>query len=87
MYDAGQAMGFLLVKAVLLGLSAHEMGGFSAGTLNEYFNFGEDFEPVVITAVGYKGDASKLPDNLYQREITPRIRKKINEIILNTEKL
>lgn len=79
-YDTGQAMGMLLIKATELDLFFHEMGGFSPEKLVENFGIEDGFIPIVVSAVGYKGDVESLPENLRERETAPRKRKPVEEI-------
>lgn len=74
-YDTGMAVGNLLVQATALDLLVHQMGGYDMDIVRSEFNIPEDFEPVVIMAVGYKGKTDDFPDDLQLREKKARIRK------------
>lgn len=78
-YDAGQAVGTLAVQATAMGISLHQMGGFSPEKAIEYYNLNEDYAPVAAIALGYQGDPDQLPENLKSRELSPRNRKSISE--------
>ncbi|MDP4192581.1 MAG: hypothetical protein Q8858_13530, partial [Bacteroidota bacterium] len=41
----------------------------------------DNYEPVTILAVGYKGDTGLLPETLKKRELAPRIRKDLEQIV------
>jgi nitroreductase len=74
-YDLGAANALLSLQATALGLNVHQMGGFDKEQLVKNLNVPlNEFEPVVIIAVGYPGDVKKLPENLQQRETAPRAR-------------
>ncbi len=74
-YDLGGANAFLSLQATKLGLNVHQMGGFDKVKLVEDLNVPlDEYEPVVVMAIGYPGDADKLPENLKQRETSPRVR-------------
>lgn len=74
-YDLGAANAFLSLQATALGLNVHQMGGYEKQMLVENLNVPlDEFEPVVVLAVGYPGDVEKLPYNLKQRETSPRLR-------------
>ena len=74
-YDAGAANAFLSLQATELGLNVHQLGGYNREKLILSLNVPiEEFEPTVILAIGYPGDAELLPEHLKQRELAPRNR-------------
>ncbi len=81
-HDTGMAVGNILSQATSLGLYVHQMGGFSISKAKEHFKFDEDFEPMAIMAIGYKGEIKLFPEDLQERESNERIRKNLDEIIL-----
>jgi nitroreductase len=81
-YDLGQAVAHLTVQAQYEGLHTHQMGGFDAARIHDVFGLGERLEVVSITAVGVLGDAAALPDALRERELAPRLRKPLEELVL-----
>ena len=81
-YDLGQAVAHLSVQAQHDGLHTHQMGGFDAARLAEAFDLREGLEVVSITAVGKVGDASALPEPLREREVAPRSRKPLDELVI-----
>lgn len=81
-YDTGMAVGNLLAQATSLGLFVHQMGGYSKDKTREFFELGEEYEPIAIMAIGYKGDIELFPDDLKERESKKRFRKPMNEILL-----
>ncbi|HAF30267.1 MAG TPA: nitroreductase [Bacteroidales bacterium] len=81
-YETGMAVGNLLAQATSLGLYVHQMGGYSQIKAREYFDLGDEFEPMALMAIGYKGDISIFPDDLKERELKKRVRKSIDEILL-----
>ena len=83
-YDLGGANAFLSLQATELGLNVHQMGGYDKAKLIENLNVPlEEFEAGVVMAVGYPGDANKLPENLKQRETSPRVRYTQESFVLN----
>ncbi len=83
-YDLGAANAFLSLQATALGLNVHQMGGYDKEKLVENLNVPlDEFEPGVVIAVGYPGDAEKLPDNLKQREEAPRLRYPQESFVMN----
>ncbi len=80
LYDLGQAVAHLSVQATDLGLVVHQMGGFFKDQAAPALNIPEGFEPGVVLAIGYQGDAATLPPPLQEREVAPRSRKPLTEI-------
>ncbi|MGR0218534.1 nitroreductase family protein [Agromyces sp. ZXT2-6] len=81
-YDLGQAVAHMTVQAQHDGLHTHQMGGFDGARLAEAFGLRDGLEIVSITAVGKVGDASALPEPLREREVAPRSRKPIDELLI-----
>lgn len=81
-YDLGAAVAHLSVQAQHEGLHTHQMGGFDGARLREAFGLGEQLEVVSITALGKLGDADTLPEPLREREVAPRSRKALDEIVI-----
>ena len=49
----------------------------------ELFQVPEGFRPLVMAAIGYYGDSEKLPEEMKEREVAPRERKKLKEILFS----
>ena len=81
-YDLGQAVAHMSVQAQHDGLHTHQMGGFDAARLAAAFGLRDGLEVVSITAVGKVGDASALPEPLREREVAPRSRKPLEELVI-----
>ncbi|MFM7030063.1 MAG: nitroreductase family protein [Micrococcales bacterium] len=81
-YDAGQAVAHLSVQAHELGLHVHQMAGLDAAKAAEILEVPADLELVVSIVVGKIGPADALPEPLHEREIAPRVRKDLDEIVL-----
>lgn len=81
-YDLGQAVAHMSVQAQHDGLHTHQMGGFDAARLAEAFGLRDGLEVVSITAVGKVGDASALPEPLREREVAPRSRKPLDQLVI-----
>jgi nitroreductase len=82
-YDLGGANAFLSLQATHLGLNVHQMGGFNAEKLMKNLNVPAGFDPVVVLAIGYPGEADVLPENLKLREVAPRERYVRDEFVRN----
>ena len=81
-YDLGQAVAHLSVQAHHDGLFAHQMGGFVADGLRAAFEIPERFAPISVTALGTLGEPDALPEPLREREVAPRVRIALDEILL-----
>ena len=81
-YDLGQAVAHLTVQAQHEGLHTHQMGGFDAARLHDAFDLDARLEVVSITAIGVLGDLDTLPDPLREREVAPRLRKPLAELVI-----
>ncbi|KIG13032.1 Nitroreductase [Enhygromyxa salina] len=74
LHDVGLAAAQLCLQATALGLSAHQMAGFSQDRARELYAIPDRFEPVAAIALGYAGDPNQLPDDLRARDRAPRTR-------------
>lgn len=81
-YDVGQAVAHLTIQAHHDGLHAHQMGGFDADGLRAAFDLDERFLPVSITSLGILGDADSLPEALRERELAPRSRQPLEDLLV-----
>jgi nitroreductase len=82
-YDLGAANALLSLQAAHFGLNVHQMGGFHADVLKENLNIPDQYESVVIMAIGYPGDVQVLPEHLKVRELAPRERYLREEFVMN----
>lgn len=81
-YDLGQAVASYSLQARAEGLYAHQMGGFDADAIRAAFGLGNDQVPLSITALGAIADPEQLPETLREREVAPRSRKALDDLIL-----
>lgn len=84
-YDLGQSVAHLTVQATSLGLAVHQMGGFDAQKARDLLAIPDGYEPVIAIAVGYPEHPDTLPEDLRHREVTPRTRKPLEEIVFTEE--
>jgi len=84
-HDIGLALENLIIQATSLGLSTHQIAGFQADLARKEYGIPDEYEPATVITVGYAGDPQSLPDGLRERELAPRVRKTLKEIVF-TEK-
>ncbi len=84
-HDTGMANAHLMLQAASIGIATHPMGGFDHKKASENFNLPKEYQPVLIIALGYKGDEAKLPEDLLKRQTASRSRKPINEIVFKVK--
>lgn len=85
-YDLGQAVAHLSVQAHHDGLHVHQMAGIEKDGLRAAFDIDERFEPFTVAAIGVVGTPEQLGnDVLREREVAPRTRKPLDEIVLVSE--
>ena len=82
-YDLGAANAFLALQATHLGLNVHQMGGFDRQRATENLNVPDTHEVAVMLAIGYSGDPDMLPENLKERELSPRERYRQDAFVMN----
>jgi nitroreductase len=81
-YDTGQAVAHLSTQAHHEGLWTHQMGGFDRAAAAEVLGLPDGVAPLVVVAVGERADAERLPDALAEREIAPRTRLPLDQLVL-----
>ncbi len=82
-HDVGLAMGNFILQATYMDLYVHQMAGFDVETARKNLQIPEEFDPVAIVAIGYLGDPEKLPEELRKREMAPRKRKELEELLFS----
>lgn len=58
-YDLGQSVAYLTIQATWRGMFLHQMGGFNKDKMKEKFQLDDNFQPVVVIAVGYLSEEEK----------------------------
>ena len=81
-HDLGAASAGLTFEATSRGLVVHQMIGIEPDKARETFALADGLEPFTGIAIGYRGDASAIPEDYAQRDRKPRERKPLSEIIL-----
>lgn len=81
-HDLGAASAGLTVEATSRGLAVHQMIGIDPDKARETFALADGLEPFTGLAIGYPGEASVIPHKYAQRDLAPRERKPLSNIIL-----
>jgi len=81
MYDTGQAVSLLTLEANHRGYDVHQMSGFDHAAAKSKFPLGAGVEPVTCIAIGKRTSPDSLPEEIRNREVAPRARKPLNEIV------
>jgi nitroreductase len=83
LHDTGAATAYLGLAATALGLHTHSMAGFDQELARASFGISSDYEIGAVTAVGYFGDPSILPEKIQKMETAPRSRKPVAEFVFS----
>ena len=79
MYDCGLSVAQLTLEAHHRGFVAHQMAGFNHEKAATFF---DGALPIAIIAIGKQAPAELLEGPAYEREIAPRTRKELSEIVV-----
>lgn len=82
-HDVGSAGLAMALQAHAEGLASHPMGGFHADLLRARFAIPDALQVVAVWAIGVAAPADGLPDDLRAREIAPRARRPVAELLLH----
>ena len=81
-YDCGLAVTQMVIEAHDRGLIAHQMTGFDFPKAATNVGAPANLTPVVILALGYQGGVEQLNEAMAQREVAPRQRKALADIVM-----
>lgn len=84
-YDLGAAVAHLTVEASARNLYLRQMGGILPEKAAELYKVPQGYQVVVGVAIGYRGDAAALPDEIAAREQMPRIRQPLDAMVFSGE--
>jgi nitroreductase len=82
-YDAGLAVAQMSIQAQSLDLYTHQMGGILHSELHKSLELPADLEVAVVISVGKKDVPEKFEGEALAREIAPRTRLELSEIVLH----
>lgn len=81
-FDCGLAVAQLVIETHDRGLIAHQMTGFDKDKARTNVEMPTELMPVVVIAIGKQDSHEKLSGGLAEREVAPRGRKTLEEIVL-----
>lgn len=81
LFDTGLAVENLLLAAVEEGLMAHPMAGYKAPIVKEALGIPPDYSVICLISLGYPGGIDTLDERTRQKDLAPRTRKPIEEIV------
>lgn len=82
-FDAGLATAQILIQIQGMGLHAHVMGGIEHQALHAALGYPENLAVLVVVAVGKIASADELAPPARDRELAPRTRLDLSEIVLH----
>ncbi len=80
-HDLGLAAANLVFEATARGLFVHQMIGILPDKAREVYGIPEDSQAWTAMAIGYMGNPATSPDKLKERDLTPRQRKPLRQIV------
>lgn len=80
-HDLGQAIAHLTFEATRNDLYVHQMAGIHPDKARELYDIPENYKPMTMFAIGYKGEPESLDEQLQKQETKPRSRKPLDEIV------
>jgi nitroreductase len=84
LYDLGAASSYLTLEAAELGLKTHQMAGFDQEAARRTLTIPGEYAIGSVIVLGYQGEPAALGDAvLIEREIEPRKRKPLDEIVFS----
>jgi nitroreductase len=82
-HDLGLAAGNFVLQAAALGLQAHQMIGIEPAKVRAAYKIPENHDPLTAIALGYPAPLQPgTTDPLAQRDLAPRTRKPLSEIVV-----
>lgn len=81
MHDCGMANANLFTQATAMDIYGHLLGGFDGEKTRQTFQITGAEHPVCFIALGYLGDAEQLEEPFKTRELAPRQRRPLADIV------
>ncbi|HMW40194.1 MAG: nitroreductase family protein [Saprospiraceae bacterium] len=81
-HDLGLANANLLTQATGMNIYGHIMGGFDRAKATALLQLPDNIRPMYMIALGKLGDPASLEEPYKSRELAPRSRKPLDEIVI-----
>jgi nitroreductase len=81
-FDCGLAVAQLVIETHDRGLVAHQMTGFDKDNARTELEIASELVPVVVIAIGKQDAPEKLSEAMAEREVAPRGRKPLEELVI-----
>lgn len=81
-FDCGLAVAQMVIETHDRGLVAHQMTGFDKDKSRTNMNMASELVPVVTIAIGKQDVPEKLPPAMAEREVAPRGRKPLEDLVI-----
>lgn len=81
-HDIGLAVQNLTLQASASGLVVHQMAGIMPDHAREVYRIPDDYDVVTAIAIGYQGTLDTLSEKHQQREVQPRMRRPLADILI-----
>jgi nitroreductase len=81
LYDTGLAVSHLTFEANHRGYDVHQMSGFDNTEAKTKFQLSDGVDPVACIAIGKRTSPESLSDEIKARELAPRSRKALTDIV------
>ena len=82
LYDCGLAVSQMVFEVHHRGYVAHQMTGFDAAKAAENLGVDSLLTPVAVISIGTQAPSEQLQGAMLEREIAPRERKELSEIVI-----
>lgn len=81
MLEVGIAMENMLIQGCAMGLTMHAMAGWDEPKLVQTFRVPQPFRVAALMVAGYPGRVEDLPEDVRAKDLAPRVRKAVGEIV------
>lgn len=81
-YDCGLAVSQMVFEVHNRGFVAHQMTGYDRAKNAEVLSMAPDLVSIVVIAIGKQDVPEKLEGSAAEKELAPRIRKKLSELVI-----
>ena len=82
-FDAGLAAQNMMIQAQALGLASHPISGYKHDVVSKLLGLEEDRNSIAAIVLGKQADPSILAAPAQEREVAPRTRLSLDEIVLH----